>query len=63
MFATKDHGEEFPGKIELAVESGKAKISGMSRLSFPRVNVEKKRKKGTRELDEGGNDESKKEGT
>lgn len=46
MFATKDRGKEFSSKTEPAVESGKAKMSGMSRFSFPRVNgIEKKRKK------------------
>lgn len=68
MFATKDHGEKFSGKMETAVETGKAKMSGMSRLSFSRVSVyieEKKTKKGmerngrtrergTEESEEGG---------
>lgn len=43
MFTTKDHGEEFSGKIEPAVESGKAEMSGMSRLSFPMVSVSKRK--------------------
>lgn len=55
MFATKDHGEEFSGKIELVVESGKAKMSRMSRLSFPRVSVSKR--KGIREAEERGNED------
>lgn len=56
MFATKDHGEEFSGKIELAVESGKAKMSGMSRLSFPGVSVSKR--KGRKEWEKRKNEET-----
>jgi len=46
---TKDHEEKFSDKIEPVVESGKAKTMGMSRLSFPRVNVSKKKKKRKKE--------------
>jgi len=42
---TKDHEEKFSDKIEPVVESGKAKTMGMSRLSFPRGNVSKKKKR------------------
>jgi len=63
MFATKDHGEKFYGKIELTVESGKAKMSGMSRLSFPKVSVSKREgRKKTKKAEERRNEEDKEGG-